>query len=413
MDYLIVASKEVKEQLRTKKTMALLILLPLILWIGMGLFYAGFFSMATPGGGGAGAGAQTPLEVYMAIEDQGWGGDRIQSTIQALAQPLNIKIMNVEAEAGERLTREGKISLFIYVSPNFTKSLESSAHADVDVWLDQTSIRASTVASVIAATLEPVIESPRYQLMVRQKAIYSFSFGFNIVAYILTVMAFVGPMPVVTTSFAGERERKSLEALLVTPVTRLSILIGKLVSALIFTALYLLMNFIGILYFNESLTGAFSSQAGVAVGQIALTPEKTAVVLGAVALTVLAAISVGIVVSSLAKSVRDAEVYYQVVYTLSVFALMPTLTSRLEDWPPIAQLVVQLIPFSHGQLLIADAVVYAKPFSTWIPHILYLLAFSVAFLLLGAKLFGRESVIEARKAKRKAADLFRLHGRGG
>jgi sodium transport system permease protein len=59
------------------------------------------------------------------------------------------------------------------------------------------------------------------------------------------VSAFVGGMNVAMDSIAGERERRSLLPLLMHPVTRLNVLLGKWLAVVAFSAASLLLNVLG------------------------------------------------------------------------------------------------------------------------------------------------------------------------
>ena len=162
---------------------------------------------------------------------------------------------------------------------------------------------------------------------------------------ILVMGIFVGGLQVAIDSTAGERERGSLEPLLVVPVPRLSIIGGKWLAATAFSlasaALTAALMGVGLEYSPLQRLGL---RMDLDVGVIALI----------VAVIVPLAFSVTalqIVVAALARSYKEAQSYVSFLMLLPMLPLILTMDSEIEDatWR-------LLVPVLAQQQLIQDAV---------------------------------------------------------
>mgnify|MGYP000386118430 CR=1 FL=1 len=409
--WLVVAKKEVIEQLRSKRTLVTIVVVPILVWIGLAGMYAIILGGLTTGGPFA-----TPIDVYLTVEDKGPYGVLVQQAVVNASKQVNARVHEVTVEEAQRLIEEGDVVLYIRVPENFTATLNASHVGVLEIWLDPTSQRANLVLGQVMSVVQDVVEAPENQLVVQVRRIRHAPTGFLIASFILVMSAIYGPLPVVTTSFAGERERKTLEVLLATPVERRSILTGKLAAAGFTAAVYIVANLIGMGVYAGIMKVALEQAItpGVAefaeIGLAGVTWWQMGVILAAVGLTVLMAAAVGVVISSLARSVRDAETYFSAFFMLPVMLMAINIGTRLEDLPFAVQALIYAIPFSHGALLINNALIYNKPWPILAASILYMVATIAIAILIGAKLFEREEIVETRKPLRRRKLRIRFLG---
>ncbi len=136
---------------------------------------------------------------------------------------------------------------------------------------------------------------------------------------------FVGGMFMATDATAGERERKSLEPLLLTPAARGALVLGKWAATTVFSAIGLCITLVG---------------SSVAMAQIPLEEVGLNVELGMADMAWVMALllplapmaaALQMLVASFAKSFREAQTY------LSLLTMLPTLPGvflTLEPLPP-------------------------------------------------------------------------------
>ncbi|HDI01972.1 MAG TPA: ABC transporter permease [Candidatus Bathyarchaeota archaeon] len=407
----IIARKEIKEQLRSRRTFLTLVIVPFLVWVGVGLMHAFLFGSMTPEGPLA-----APMDMHLTLLDpedgNGTFGFLARDIIMSIAANLSVNVHEVSYEEGMKLVEEGETVLYVLIPEDFTENLTSYGFGTIKMWIDPTSPRASTVASAIEAGLS-ILEQRRYEIRADMRAIRAVPFTFLMLSFMLIFSAMWGPMPVITTSFAGEREKKTLEVLLATPVKRTSILLGKLLAAGFAAAIYMGSSIAGMGVYNWLMAWATAGALAGAESMV-LTPEQAAVVIASALLTVLLSASLGIVISCFARTTRDAESYYSALFTLPMMLIAGTAMMRFEDLPLALQAIILAIPFSHGVLMINNSLIYGKPWPVIAASALYMLAWAIGALLVGAKLFEREEIVETRKVrhrKKRIGLLARLRRR--
>lgn len=400
----VIAKKEIKEQLRTRKMLITLIITPIGMWVMVGLIHALMFGMATPTGPVA-----TTLDLYLTVEDDGPFGLLAKDIIYNMSSLMNVEVHEVSADEGMELVREGDIALYIRIPANFTELLLDKGRAEMEIWIDPMSMRAASVAEAISLAVKNAIEEHVRLVDVDRHLIRTVPFTLLMISFMLVFSALWGPMPVITTSFAGEREKKTLEVLLVTPVKRTSILLGKLLAAGFAAAIYLGSNVIGLAIYNAMVMWAVGGAAGrFGLTGFVLTFEQSLIVILAALLSVLLSASIGIVISCFARTVKDAESRYSAIMMIPLTFTMATFYMRLEDLPLFLRLLIWAIPFSHGILMVQGAIIYEQPWHATLASALYMLAWIVGALVVGAKLFEREEIVETRKVKKPKERLSLL-----
>src|SRR5207302_725971 len=80
----------------------------------------------------------------------------------------------------------------------------------------------------------------------------------NMMYFQLVLLLFIGPL-VLHSSIAGERERRSWDLLLIAPVTKAQLVVGKLISGLaILGAVFVLMLLPVLVSYNEAQSDTFA-----------------------------------------------------------------------------------------------------------------------------------------------------------
>ncbi len=150
---------------------------------------------------------------------------------------------------------------------------------------------------------------------------------------------FVGGMFMATDATAGERERKSLEPLLLTPASRLGLVLGKWVATTVFSTTGLLIT----------LAGSTLAMSRVPLDEVGLEMDlglaAVAWVLAAMLPLAPMAAALQMLVASFAKSFREAQTY------LSLLTLLPTLPAvflslkpmAAEGWPTLVPVMGQQV----------------------------------------------------------------------
>lgn len=131
--------------------------------------------------------------------------------------------------------------------------------------------------------------------------------------FLLIVLLYSGCMSVCADSIAGEKERGTIATLLITPVRRSSIVVGKLIALTLAAVVSSISSFLGLVLSFPKLSGANLSFAGYGINEYIL------MLLVILACDVFFVVIVTII-STLAKSIKEAS-SYAAVGTILVMAI--------------------------------------------------------------------------------------------
>jgi sodium transport system permease protein len=169
-----------------------------------------------------------------------------------------------------------------------------------------------------------------------------FDLAQQLLPYLLLLLAFIGGMQLAIDATAGERERQSLEPLLATPVSRGSLISGKILATAVFTLASLLVTLLAYrLAFAIIPVESLDMTLDVSLHSLVklLIVVAPIILLGATLLTALAAF---------ARSHREAQGYLPVLIFLP---MVPTLFLMVA--PVRTQLWMLAVPFlAQNQLIL-------------------------------------------------------------
>ncbi|MHA2107372.1 MAG: ABC transporter permease [Candidatus Hodarchaeales archaeon] len=237
-----------------------------------------------------------------------------------------------------------------------------------------------------------------------ESAASGFSVGF--IGFISVIIAVMAPAPFVSTSFAGEREKKTMESLLALPISRFNILFGKLLAGMVLVSIFAVMNMIGLLGFSFVISLADTGAEFNAAEMYAIEPSIIMLLLIGITMFLSAFVSIGIGISiaSLTKDVRSAESLYSMVMLLpSMLVGMSSMFGSLpEESFGGAGIVLYLIPWSHAIAILSKGLypqTYASSAITGsIPtdllfHLGYLVLIILIALFIASRVFEREGIL--------------------
>jgi len=171
--------------------------------------------------------------------------------------------------------------------------------------------------------------------------------------YFILITVFMGSMHMAIDTTAGERERKSLEPLLINPLPRWQIMAGKLAATTFFALATLALGLIAFVYAMGMLPTAdmgIKLNLDFAVAGRAFAVVAPAALLAAALLTILA---------SFAKSFREAQSYMGLVVLVpmvpSLWLLInPTRAEGWMAWVPLLSQNVMILEMVRGQAVPAS-----------------------------------------------------------
>lgn len=263
--------------------------------------------------------AERPLALHVV------GAANAPNLVQFLDQN-NVDILEAPADA-EAAVRRGDLSVVLVIPDDFADKFSRAQPAEVKLLVDQSNQggnfaveRARSLLSqysnqignlrLLARGISPAVTLavPVATVNVAPQAEGGAGFVLNLLPVVMMTAVFYGGFYLAVDSTAGERERKSLEPLLLNPVPRREFLLGKFLATLAFT---LLATFLATALFLV-LLGIPRIQAFT---NIRLNVGWD-VIFTAVALIIpvaFMAVALEMLVASSARSVKEAQTYTQLV----------------------------------------------------------------------------------------------------
>jgi sodium transport system permease protein len=321
--------------------------------------------------------------------------------LEAFLRQNNVNILPAPADP-EAAVREGDVALVLVIPADYGEALEAGQPAPLRIVMD--SSRQSSMASIERARaiingysqtlaalrlqargVSPSVLYPldlqRNDLATPQSSAIIF---LNMLPFVLIMTIFAGGMYVVIDTTAGERERGSLEPLLINPIPRREFVLGKLLASLPF-ALVALAVALGVLYlgFNvlplEEFTGMQMSIHPVALLNMFLLSLPV----------VLLASGLQMVVAAFTRSFKEAQTY---LGFLPLVAGLPVMF--LAFIPVRAGLGISLIPiFSQAlivnQLLRGETIQLANVIASAVAT----LVATVLVTMVAVRLYEREKIL--------------------
>ena len=210
--------------------------------------------------------------------------------------------------------------------------------------------------------------------------------AFSFIPFLLLMTAFIGGLQIAIDSTAGERERLSLEPLLLNPVPRLSIVCGKWLASAVFAGASLVLS-TGMLMIVLDRSPMQRLGLDLDIGM----PEFGVMVAIVLPLALFGA-ALLMSISTLARSYKEAQTY------TSFLVMAPMLPMILSMGSPIEPSLWKLATPTLGQFILITEVLEGKapePLSLAIATSATVAA-TILFLALTAYLFRREKIVFGR-----------------
>jgi sodium transport system permease protein len=249
----------------------------------------------------------------------------------------------------EARVQDGTLDAVLIIPEDFAEKFEGGTPARLQLVLDQSRRSATTRVSqlrkvlngysgyigslrLLARGVDPQLATPlsveELDLATPEKL---GAMLLNMIPLFLVLAAFVGGMNVAIDATAGERERGSLEPLLVNPAPRSALVLGKWLTTALVAALAVALTLVG---FNVALAYVPLADLGVKVGA---SVADGALMFAVVVPLILFASAVQMLVATYARSFKEAQTWL----SLLLFA------------PMIPGMVLTFLPLEGGPLLMA------------------------------------------------------------
>ena len=205
-------------------------------------------------------------------------------------------------------------------------------------------------------------------------------------------------MQIAATSVAMEKEEKTLETLLTTPVDRFAILMGKVSSTIIVAGAASIAVLVGYNYMIGSISSGIAGNVGGAVDLVALglVPSVGGYILLGISLffTLLSALALAVIMSAFSENVRGAQALVGYVYPLIFIPSLALVYLDVNSLPFALKAIFYAIPYSHP--IIAAKAVVTGDYGTVVFGIVYVALFTVVIMYIASRLFATEKILTAK-----------------
>jgi sodium transport system permease protein len=201
--------------------------------------------------------------------------------------------------------------------------------------------------------------------------------------YVLMITAFTGATHLAMDTTAGEKERKSLEPLLINPVPRWQIMTGKMLTTTVFAMASLTLTLVAFRIVLPLMpVGAFGMDLTLGLA----TLLKILVVISPVAILAAALLTL---LASFAKSYREAQSY------MGLVILIPMIPSLIFMANPVkAESWMMNVPLFSQNMLIGEIIRdQSVPLAWYSMSIASTLAIGLALAIIAASIYNRPKLI--------------------
>ena len=168
--------------------------------------------------------------------------------------------------------------------------------------------------------------------------------------YLITMMLFAGAMGIGVDAIAGEKERGTMASMLLTPIKRNEIVIGKLVSMAMLSGLSSLVYSIAMIIAMPMMSKMGGSADMSGFGGLSFGPLQAVQLLVIMLVMVFLYVSIISLLAVLAKDVKTASTYISPIYIVVIVAGMMTMFNSGKEHP----IFHYMIPVYGNALAIGD-----------------------------------------------------------
>jgi sodium transport system permease protein len=345
-----IAAKELKDALRDRRTIIAMILIPIIV-LPVLMFLPAF--LASP--------QRNPVRIAVIQSDS-----TSDEFLAGLASD-QIRVVTIgRAENMTKLIQNGDYELGMVLPPDFSRILEGrDQRATITIFVDQSSTRGTIALALVQDAITKYADRivaerlaktglPPEALTPIETDLHSVTvtgtgalFLAILLPLFLGIYAVTGAMYFIMDTTAGEKERKTLEALLTMPATRTEIVVGKFLIAVLIALLSSVLAIIGMMAGVVLFSGAIgeSSVPGLSIS------VRNLVLIGLATLVLaMTSASLEMMISIFARSFKEAQNFLS---PLSIVVVVPALAMQYMSEQTLRSFAIA--PIFNAMLIIRDA----------------------------------------------------------
>lgn len=272
-------------------------------------------------------------------------------------------------EEGTKLIKEGKASLVLEFAPDYDTLVAAHKQAKVNAYFDEKESKAAIALKTVEGDLvglnkatiestlkdnhldpafaEPVLVVPK-PVKIGESNVSDILI--TILPYMITVYAFFGGLSTGSELVAGEKEKNTLETLLIAPIRRRDIALGKFFALCIVCLAGSMSALLGVIIAGTSGLPIFHTVFPHGLG---LGPEHILAIILTLIPTVAFFASLLLAVSTMAKNTREASQFLALV---NLVVLTPAIFSQFLGFTDFAsQRWISFVPVLNTSVTLRQA----------------------------------------------------------
>jgi ABC-2 type transport system permease protein len=221
---------------------------------------------------------------------------------------------------------------------------------------------------------------------------------------VVLLMIIIYSSQMIAASIGQEKENKTLETLLTVPISRVSIVIGKMVGAVLVALVVAGLFMATMVYYTGAMAGELPGAAGAGAAVLAeldlgLTLTSYLLVAAALFLAVVCALSLATLLAIFADDAKSAQVTVTPLMALVLLPYMMTMFLDVGAMSLPVRLLVYAIPFSYPFL--TPRAVFMGDYGVVLGGFGYMAAFAAGCIWLAAWMFSSDRVLTAKLRLRR------------
>jgi len=385
-----IAGKELKDALRDRRTILAMIVIPIIV-LPVLMFLPAF--LASP--------ERNPVRLAV-IQSDNTSDDFLASLSSD-----QIHIVRVGPEENmTKLIQNGDYELGMVLPPDFSRILEGPDQtATITIFVDESSARGTIALSLaqeavakyankivserLAKTgLPPKVLTP-IETELRPVTVTGMGAVFLaiLLPLFLGIYAVTGAMYFIMDTTAGEKERKTLEALLTMPATRTEIVLGKFLIAVLIALLSSALAIFGMTVGAVFLLGAIGGSSSTAPG-LSISGANLLLIGLATLVLAMTSASLEMMISIFARSFKEAQNFLS---PLSIVVVVPAIAMQYMGEQTLRAFTVA--PIFNAMLIIRDALLNRVTFANLALEFSSAFVYMVIALAIAIKIFSSEKAM--------------------
>ncbi len=402
--------KELKELIRDPKILVGMIVLPLVMFPVMGLVF-----------GYAVTSAQEAAKATILIVDND-GGEWSQTFINYLNTSMNVAVVSntpVQEIIDQNLLSSYNSSQFIEIPRGFSANMTEHLNGNYNITTKVNSygvfqnggifsgigseavtylvegFNRAIAPNVVVATQSTIIKG-QVQEGIDSSTLASLMMSQSIALPITVMIMLTYAMQIAATSVAMEKEEKTLETLLTSPVDRFAILIGKVASTAIVAGVASITVLIGYNYMIGSITFGLTNSVNVDLVSLGLVPSPLGYTMLGISLfiTLLSALALAVIMSAFSENVRGAQALVGYIYPVIFIPALALMYLDFNALPLALKAIFYAIPYSHP--IIASKAVIMGDYATVTFGIIYVAIFTMVIMYIASRLFATEKILTSK-----------------